>query len=195
LVNQGWLQDVILGCIKASRESQKELYKYYFSLAMGICMRYSSNYLEAEEIVNDSFLKVFTQIKKFTPSYQNYNASFVGWMKKIIINTAIDSYRKYNKTYGASLIDDDHLQILDNAEMPIDKMAYNEIIQLVQKLSPTYRTVFNLYVIDGLKHEEIAEQLNISIGTSKSNLAKAKNNIQKMLMKTTINLYEQRRAI
>jgi RNA polymerase sigma factor (sigma-70 family) len=195
LVNQGWLQDVILGCIKASRECQKELYKYYFSYAMGVSMRYSNNYLEAEEIVNDSFLKVFTQLKNFTPSYQNYNASFVGWMKKIIIHTAIDSYRKYNKTYGVTLIDDVHLQILDNTEMPIDKMAYDEIIGIVQKLSPTYRTVFNLYVIDGLKHEEIAERLNISVGTSKSNLAKAKNNVQKMLMKTTINEYEQRRAI
>ncbi len=195
MVNQGWLEAIIHGCIKASRESQKELYSYYFSFAMGISMRYSSNYLEAEEIVNDSFLKVFTQLKKFKPSYQSYEASLMGWMKKIIMNTAIDSYRKYAKTHSISLIDDVHLEILDSVEMPIDKMAYDEIIRLIQKLSPTYRTVFNLYVIDGLKHEEVAAVLNISEGTSKSNLAKARANIQKMLKETNHKLYEQRRAI
>lgn len=162
---------------------------------MGTCVRYCNNETEAEEIVNDGFLKIFTQIKNFTQAYQNYEASLTGWMKRIFINTAIDNYRKYNKTYGMALMDDSHYSITDNDEMPIDKMSYKEIVALVQNLSPTYRAVFNLHVIDGLKHEEIAEQLNISVGTSKSNLAKAKQNIQKMLKQTNVELYEQRRAI
>ena len=83
----------------------------------------------------------------------------------------------------------------DNAESAIDAMTYKEIMAILQKLSPVYRTVFNLYVIDGYKHEEIAEQLNISVGTSKSNLSKARANIQKMLKESNLKLYEQRRAV
>ncbi|MBL0144711.1 MAG: sigma-70 family RNA polymerase sigma factor [Chitinophagaceae bacterium] len=162
---------------------------------MGICMRYSNNYLEAEEIVNDSFLKIFKSIHNFQAAYQNTEASLVGWMKKIIIHTAIDSYRKNNKPFTLEQIGDNHLNLFDNDESSIDKMSYKEIIELVQKLSPTYRTVFNLYVIDGFKHEEIADQLGISVGTSKSNLAKARINVQKMLKQTNIKLYEQRKAI
>jgi RNA polymerase sigma factor (sigma-70 family) len=195
LFNQVNLEQIILGCIKASRESQRELYKLYYCFAMRICVRYCNNEIEAEEIVNDGYLKIFTQIKNFTPSYKNYEASLVGWMKRIFINTAIDNYRKYSKSYATTLLDDSHFAIDSGDEMPIEKMSYNELIKLVQNLSPIYRTVFNLHVIDGLKHEEIAEQLNISVGTSKSNLAKAKQNIQKMLKQTNIELYEQRRAI
>lgn len=162
---------------------------------MGICMRYSNSYLEAEEIVNDSFLKVFNRINIFEAAYHNFEASFVGWMKKIIIHTAIDNYRKNNKPYIIEPIEQNNLEIIDFEETSIDKMAYKEIIELVQKLSPTYRTVFNMYVIDGYKHEDIAQQLHISVGTSKSNLAKARINIQKMLKQTNVKLYEQRKAI
>jgi RNA polymerase sigma factor (sigma-70 family) len=195
LINQVNLEQIILGCKKTSRESQRELYKLYYSFAMRICVRYCNNEIEAEEIVNDGYLKIFNQVNKFIPTYHNYEASLVGWMKRIFINTAIDNYRKYSKNYATSLLDDGHFTIADSDEMPIDKMSYNELIAIVQKLSPIYRTVFNLHVIDGLKHEEIAEQLNISVGTSKSNLAKAKQNIQKMLKQANTELYEQRRAI
>lgn len=158
-------------------------------------MRYSTHYTEAEEIVNDGFLKIFKKIDAFEPSYQSYEASFVGWIKKIFIHTAIDNYRKNNKSYTIPIMDDSHLEISENSASPIDNMSYKEIIALVQKLSPTYRTVFNLFVLDGYKHEEISKQLNISVGTSKSNLAKARINIQKMLKLINVKLYEQRRAI
>jgi RNA polymerase sigma-70 factor (ECF subfamily) len=158
-------------------------------------MRYSTNYTEAEEIINDSFLKIFKKIADFEPSHQNFEASFVGWIKKIFINTAIDHYRKNNKAYTIPLLDDTHFEITENSPSPIDHMSYKEIIELVQKLSPTYRTVFNLYVLDGFKHEEISKQMNISVGTSKSNLAKARINIQKMLQQKNVKLYEQRKAI
>ena len=189
------LEHIIQGCIKANRDSQKQLYKLYYGFAMSICMRYSTHYTEAEEIVNDGFLKIFKKIDAFEPSYQSYEASFVGWIKKIFIHTAIDNYRKNNKSYTIPIMDDSHLEISENSASPIDNMSYKEIIALVQKLSPTYRTVFNLFVLDGYKHEEISKQLNISVGTSKSNLAKARINIQKMLKLINVKLYEQRRAI
>ena len=189
------LEHIIQGCIKANRDSQKQLYKLYYGFSMSICMRYSTHYTEAEEIVNDGFLKIFKKIDAFEPSYQNYEASFIGWIKKIFIHTAIDNYRKNNKSYTIPILDDSHLEISENSASPIDNMSYKEIIEIVQKLSPTYRTVFNLFVLDGYKHEEISKQLNISVGTSKSNLAKARINIQKMLKLINVKLYEQRRAI
>jgi RNA polymerase sigma factor (sigma-70 family) len=189
------LEHIIQGCKKANRDSQKQLYKLYFGFSMSICMRYCNNPDEAEETVNDGFLKVFKNLDVFEPSHQNYEASFIGWIKKIFIHTAIDNYRKNNKSYTITLLDDSHMDISENSVSPIDSMSFKEIIELVQKLSPTYRTVFNLYVLDGFKHEEISKKLNISIGTSKSNLAKARINIQKMLMQTNVKLYEQRRAI
>ncbi len=189
------LEHIIQGCIKANRDSQKQLYKLYYGFSMSICLRYSAHYTEAEEIVNDGFLKIFNKIEEFGPSYKNYEASFVGWIKKIFIYTAIDHYRKNNRSVTMPILDDRHLEIIENSSSPLDHMSYKEIIALVQKLSPIYRTVFNLYVLDGFKHEDISKQLNISVGTSKSNLAKARMNIQKMLKLTNIKLYEQRRAI
>ncbi len=189
------LEHIIQGCVKANRDSQKQLYKLYYGFSLSICMRYSNDYTEAEEIANDGFLKIFKKIDSFEPSYHSYEASFVGWIKKIFIYTAIDQYRKKKKAYTISLLDDSHQEISEKSASAIDNMSYREIISLVQKLSPTYRTVFNLYVLDGYKHEEIAEQLKISVGTSKSNLAKARHNIQKMLQQTNVKLYEQRKAI
>jgi RNA polymerase sigma factor (sigma-70 family) len=195
LPNRQQLIDIINGCVKAKRESQKELYKLYYGFAIGICMRYCHNQDDAIEIVNDGYLKIFKTIDSFSPRHENVEASVMGWVKKIMIYTAIDHYRKNCKNNLIDDISDVHFRLLDFSETSIDAMSYKEIIQLVQQLSPTYRTVFNLYVIDGYKHEEIAKKLNISVGTSKSNLAKARVNIQKMLKTTNINLYEQRKAI
>ncbi len=162
---------------------------------MGICVRYCHNPDDAIEVTNDGFLKVFKTINNFSPKFDNIEASFMGWMKSIMIYTAIDNFRKNNRYNNHLDIEDAHHDIQENDENSIDRMSYKEIIELVQRLSPVYRTVFNLYVIDGFKHEEIATQLNITVGTSKSNLAKARINIQKMLKATNIKLYEQRRAI
>ncbi len=189
------LENIVLGCVKANRESQKELYQQYYGFAMGICMRYAKNEMQAEEIVNDSFLKVYKNIASFKIMHQNIAASFMSWMKQILIHTAIDSYRKNERNKTSELIEENHHDIIDNANSAIDKMFYAEIIAMVQNLSPTYRTIFNLFVLEGYKHEEIATLLNISVGTSKSNLAKARANIQKMLKKQNITLYEERRAI
>jgi RNA polymerase sigma-70 factor (ECF subfamily) len=189
------LIDIINGCVKAKRESQKAFYKLYYGFAIGICMRYCHKQDDAIEIVNDGYLKVFKTISNFIPRHENVEASVMGWIKKIMIYTAIDHYRKNTKNYLIDEIVDVHFSLSDRSETSIDSMSYKEIIELVQQLSPTYRTVFNLYVIDGYKHEEIAKHLNISVGTSKSNLAKARANIQKMLKATNLNLYEQRKAI
>jgi RNA polymerase sigma factor (sigma-70 family) len=155
-------------------------------------MRYAPNNDDAMEIVNDGFLKIFKKLSSFQARYEDMEGSLKGWIKRIMLNTAIDHFRKNNKYLMKVDMGEKVLNIPDEAEDSIDKMSYDEIYKVIQQLSPMYRTVFNLYIIDGFKHEEIARQLNISVGTSKSNLAKAKINIQKMLQQARRGLYEQR---
>ena len=159
---------------------------------MAICMRYCNSKDDAMEVVNDGFVKVYKELPVFKPRYDNYEASLKGWMKSIFVNTAIDYFRKNNKHYLVAEINDAHFE-MEHAEVAaIDKMSYKEILDLVQGLSPVYKTIFNLFVIEGFKHEEIAGMLNISVGTSKSNLSKAKANIQKMLREATTKCYGQK---
>jgi RNA polymerase sigma factor (sigma-70 family) len=183
LINEE-LHIIIRGCISLNRQSQKAFYTRYYSFAAAICMRYTNNQDDAVEMVNDGFLKVFRELYNFKPVFENEEISLKGWMKRIMINTAIDYYRKYNKNQLQIAGHEDAANnIAYKGETSVDKLSYDEILELVQQLSPAYRTVFNLYVIDGLSHDEIAGQLGISSGTSKSNLAKARMNLQKMLEK------------
>lgn len=186
------LEHIIEGCIRAKRESQKSFYQKYYGFSINICMRYCQIQEDAVEVMNDGFLKVFRQLHLFTPKHQDLEASLMAWMKSIFIHTAIDRYRKNNRSHPLQEIRDDHDQEPASSEDAMDRMTYKEIIQLVQQLSPTYRTIFNLYVIDGFKHEEIARQLNISVGASKSSLSKARANIQKMIREKDFSLYERR---
>ncbi len=186
------LKHIIQGCIDAKRESQKEFYKTFYGFSLAICMRYCNAEEDAIEVVNDGFLKIFRQLHIFDARHSNYDASLKGWIKRILINTAIDHFRKNKKNQFLSEITETTMVELETAENAIDKMSCKEILSVVQQLSPVYRTVFCLYVIDGYKHEEIARQLNVSVGTSKSNLSKAKLNIQKMLVEAYPNCYERK---
>lgn len=158
---------------------------------MGVCLRYAHNDADAREIVNDGFLKVFKEIVGFAPSTADVEGSLKAWIKKIMIYTAIDHHRR-NKKYDLQVeFTNEIYQQENHTENIIDRMSYNVIIEKIQKLSPGYRTVFNLFVIDGFKHEEIAKKLNISVGTSKSNLAKARASIQKLFQEERMQ-HEQR---
>jgi RNA polymerase sigma factor (sigma-70 family) len=155
-------------------------------------MRYCNSKDDAMETVNDGFMKIYRELGSFKPRYDNFEASLKGWMKSIFVNTAIDHFRKHNKSYLVGEMNDAHFEMEQAGETAIDKMSYKEIMDVVQRLSPVYKTIFNLFVIDGFKHEEIASRLKISVGTSKSNLSKAKSNIQKMLVEVSKNNYEQK---
>lgn len=175
-------KSIIEGCINNQRESQKRLYKLHYAYGMSITMRYAESRDEASQILNDAFMKVFTNIKNY-----DTNRSFKPWLRRIIINTAINYFHKRNKEVV-------YLQQFNmkNKNLKVDEkitsgISYNEIIEIVQQLTPAYRTVFNLYVIEGYKHRDIAEKMGISIGTSKSNLSKAKENLRSMLEKNLLN--------
>ena len=174
------IDDIIKGCRKRQRKSQKELYKTFYAYGMSITLRYTNSRGEAVEVLNDAFMKVYTNIAKY-----NTDRPFKPWLRKIIVNTAINHYHrtqsKVKKTDFES-IEHKHAQ----KEEILSGISYDEIIEMVQQLSPAYRTVFNLYVIEGFKHKEIADMLGIAVGTSKSNLSKAKKNLQAIIEKSFI---------
>jgi RNA polymerase sigma-70 factor (ECF subfamily) len=168
-------REIIKGCRKRRRENQKELYEMYYAYGMSITLRYADSRDEAVQILNDAFMKVFENIRKY-----NEHEPFKPWLRQIIVNTAINHFHKNKKIREMEYLDETG-DVLSVGESIISGINYDEIVELVQRLTPSYRTVFNLYVIEGFKHEEIAEKLGISVGTSKSNLFKAKRNLRTML--------------
>lgn len=162
------------GCISGEVSSQKKLYYSFYGFAMGICLRYANNKVDAVEILNDGFYKVLTHLDRY-----DHAKPFLPWLARIMTNTAIDHYRTELRHPITSDIAEMEIH---GADPTIDsKLNYDDLIKLVQALPNGYRTVFNLYSIDGYTHEEIAGQLGISIGTSKSNLFKARQKLRAML--------------
>lgn len=170
-------------CALNNRESQKVIYSSFYGYAMAICDRYINNQEDAVEILNDGFLKIFKEIHHYHPAYADVVSSFKGWLRKIMVYTAIDHFRKYHKHRMVTELDTVVYQVESINEDAVEKLAYEEIIRAIQDLSPGYRTVLNLFIIEGFSHDEIAKQLGISVGTSKSNLSKARKQLQKILFR------------
>lgn len=171
----------IRGCSLNNRDSQKKIFSSFYGYAMSVCSRYTSKQEDAAEIINDGFLKVFKEVHHFTPAYADIMSSFKGWLRRIMIYTAIDHNRKYCKYETAASFSEKIAEVPYSEEDAIDKISYDEIIKAIRHLSPAYRTILNLYIIEGFSHQEIAEQLEIAVGTSKSNLSKAKIQLRKIL--------------
>lgn len=166
--------DLRTACIRGETAGQKKLYYGFYGFAMGICLRYAQNRDEAVEILNDGFYKVLTRLERYDP-----DKPFLPWLARIMTNTAIDHYRSEMRHPITSDISE--MEIYGAEPVINSKLNYEDLIALIQELPHGYRTVFNLYAIDGYTHEEIAGQLGISIGTSKSNLFKARQKLRAML--------------
>ena len=171
----------VRGCALNERESQKKIYNSFFRYAMAICDCYTANDEDALEIMNDGFLKIFREIHHYRPVYTNEINSFKGWLRKIMVYTAIDHFRKNQKHKAINELDHSFINTPVNEENALDKLSYDEIIRFIQQLTPAYRNVLSLFILEGFSHEEIAYRLGISVGTSKSNLAKARKQLQKIL--------------
>jgi len=169
------LHQLIGGCIRKDRGSQKMLYKAFYGFSMGICLRYANNREEAAEVMNQGFFKVFTRIDTYDTT-----RPFKAWLGKIMTNVSIDYYRANLKMAYAE--DLDKAENITDGELPDRKLNYEDLLAMVQKLPNAYRTVFNLYAIEGYTHEEIGEMLDISSGTSKSNLHKARQKLKQMIL-------------
>lgn len=168
--------DLIEGCLKGDRRMQYELYQRYAPKMYGVCLRYAANAEEAEDILQEGFIKVYRKME----SYRG-DGSFEGWIRRIFVNTAIEHFRK--KTYLQPITEQEETTIEGKYLSVMDNLAEKDIIQLVQQLSPGYRTVFNMYVVEGYTHKQIADTLGISEGTSKSQLSRAKLILQELVTK------------
>src|SRR5688572_3427620 len=171
----------IQGCVLNDRLSQKKIYTSFYNYAMTICGLYTNNYDDSVEITNDGFLKIFKEIYRYQPAYANVISSFKGWLRKIMVHTAIDHYRRNHKQRLTKELDSETVWLSAGGEDVLDRISYDEIVRSMQKLTPGYRIVFNLFIIENFSHEEISKQLGISIGASKSNLARGRRQLQKIL--------------
>jgi RNA polymerase sigma factor (sigma-70 family) len=172
--DQKILKELIKECQRGKREAQKALYKMHYSFSLGICMRYATSKEQAQEVMNDGFMKVFKYIEKF-----DSDRPFLPWLKQILVNCSIDSYNKEQKR-----VKEDDLESGMNkggGDSTLDEITYDEMLEMIRELPAAYQTVFNLRAIEGYKHEEIAEMLGISVGTSKSNFSRAKEKLRKYL--------------
>jgi RNA polymerase sigma factor (sigma-70 family) len=169
------LEQLINDCKRNDTKAQEQLYRLFSSKLFTICLKYSRNYAEAEDNLQDGFLIIFDKIHQF-----NFKGSFEGWVKRIMINNVLQQYR------GVSFLELINENISDDTEVEIDdeNISMDYLMKIIQELPDRYRLVFNLYVLDGYSHKEIAEMLTITTGTSKSNLARGR-----MILKEKIEQY------
>lgn len=173
---------LINGCCNNDRNCQRMLYQWLFNYALKISYRYIHQQEEAEEMVHEAFIKLFKNINRFELNREgDTEALLKGWFKRIIVNTCIDQLRKVQLNIISMDNQTEQEGFADQQESGLDKMAYDEIIEAIRQLTPVYRTVFNMFVIEGLSHDEISKVLQISVGASKSNLSKAKSNLRKII--------------
>ena len=179
--NKEQLKAIIDGCLQNDRRSQEQLFKLFYGKMLPVCIRYVSDRDTAQEVLQEGFIKIFEKLGAF-----DHKGSFEGWIRRIVANTAIDAIRKSKKDPYRTDNDNDFKigaedLMVDREEMETLELKAQVAMEAVQKLSPAYRAVFNLYVLEEYSHKEIGVILGISEGTSKSNLAKAKMNLQKIL--------------
>ncbi|WP_124979109.1 RNA polymerase sigma factor [Nonlabens xiamenensis] len=166
-------KELVYSCQQGHRKAQQELYNLYASKLFASCVKYAPNYQEAQDILQDSFITIFKKIHQF-----ENKGSFEGWMKRITINTALQRYRgaKVYQLDPEEQLEDEAVEVDDTTDISLDRL-----LEMIQDLPDRYRLVFSLYELDGYSHQDIAEMLEISTGTSKSNLARARQSLQKMI--------------
>ncbi len=179
IVFQGNTEEQIReGCVKGDCKYQQMLYNMFASKMFSVCLRYANEYNSAQDLLQEGFVKVFKNVEKFRGE-----GSFEGWVRRIFVNTAIEHYRKQVNLYA--LHDTEARGYEFYEENALETLKQEDIMKMIQKLSDGYRTVFNLYVIEGFSHKEIGGMMGISEGTSKSQLARARYLLQKMITENT----------
>jgi RNA polymerase sigma-70 factor (ECF subfamily) len=181
ILPESTLISILDDCIQQKREGQKRFYKHFYGFGYTICQRYLSSHEDIVEVLNDGFLKVFTEVHRFEKRQDSLEGSLKAWIRRVLVNTSIDRLRKANQKKKLTIDHSHEMTNLSIQSQAISKLSYDELLKSINQLTPSYRAVFNLFVIDGYSHEEIGKMLNISPGTSKSNLAKARINLQKLL--------------
>lgn len=167
------IKKIIKSCKKGDIRAQEELYRLFASKLFAVSLKYSRNYTEAEDNLQESFITIFKKIHQY-----DHKGSFEGWLKRITMNTALQTYRKQNVF---RIVDEENIKETEEVEIVEEEVKLDFLLKIIQELPDRYRLVFNLYVLDGYSHKEIAKMLNISVGTSKSNLARARQKLKERL--------------
>jgi RNA polymerase sigma-70 factor (ECF subfamily) len=170
------IDNIIKGCLKGDRKSQEQLYKMFSNRMFGLCLQYADNHDDASDILQEGFIKVFRKMDQFSGK-----GSFEGWIRRIMINTALERYRSQLHLYP--LTENSVSGVETVHEEVFEKLSSQDLLKLVQGLTPRYRMVFNMYAIEGYSHKEIAEAMGITVGTSKSNLSRARDILQEKVKK------------
>ena len=178
LMHTNTLEELIAGCRSGNRKAQEAIYHLYASKMLGVCARYAKDHQEAEDMLQVGFIRMFDKINSF-----KNEGSFEGWLRRIMVNTAIEFYRRSSKMY---IVDMDEMDDQPSVEFPMHTLNVKDLMKIIQDLPPGYRMVFNMFAIEGYSHKEIAETMGITEGTSKSQLARARS-----ILKTTINKMEE----
>jgi RNA polymerase sigma factor (sigma-70 family) len=179
-----FLDEIITGCLEQNPKDQRAFYERFYGYALKIVFRYIFRYDTAVDVLNDGFVKIFNKLDTFRCDQSGrMEIMMMGWIKVIMVNTAIDRLRKNNFMPEIGLTDEG-IWSEDKSQVSDHSLFYKDLVKEIRRLPPTYRIVFNMYVIEGFTHKEISQQLNIAVGTSKSNLSKARGLLQNYIKKS-----------
>ena len=170
------LNKIVKACATGDIRAQEKLYRMFAPKMFGVCLRYAKNSAEAEDNLQDGFVKVFTHINKF-----RFEGSLEGWIRRIMVNVSLEKFRQQHVVYPVE--DVGVYESKQFSEDILEKISADELVGLIQELPPRYRMVFNLYVMEGMNHQQISEEMGITTGTSKSNLSRAREILQQKVQK------------
>ena len=173
-------EDLVKECVSGSSVAQKKFYDMFARKMMGVCLRYTNSYEEAQDVLQDAFVKIFKKL----PEFQS-KGSLEGWIRRIMVNTALDAYRKAKK--HQSNVDVDSVgYLLDSEDYTIENINAQDLLKIIQSIPEGYKVVFNLFAIEGYSHKEIADRLGVTESTSKSQYSRAKKMLRKILIDRNI---------
>lgn len=174
-------EQLVKKCLEKDALAQKQLFEFYSRRMMGVCLRYSQDRDEAQDVLQMGFIKVFEKLNMY-----NFKGSLEGWIRKIIVNTALDNIRKNKKFLNDVEMDKVDYQLHNHTENAVEKLSAQDLLKIIQEMPPGFRTVFNMFAVEGYSHKEIAEELNISVNTSKSQYSRARAYLQKIIIEEKV---------
>jgi RNA polymerase sigma-70 factor (ECF subfamily) len=174
-------EQLVVECLKKNSSAQKHLFEYYSKRMMGVCLRYTKDHDEAQDVLQMGFIKVFEKLDTY-----NGEGSLEGWIRRVVVNTALDNIRKNKKNNENIDIEKVDFLLANNEANALDDLKAEDLLKIIQQMPTGFRTVFNMYAIEGYSHKEIAEHLGITVNTSKSQYSRARVCLQNLLLKEAI---------
>jgi RNA polymerase sigma factor (sigma-70 family) len=179
-------KSLVEACIRNNREAQRQFYELYAGKLFALALRYTKNKEDAQDVLQEAFIKIFSKLSSF-----NFEGSLEGWLKRVVVNTALKSLEKSNNMKFSDLPEYEYDAWNADSNLGLENLSFKSLLNVVNSLPDGCKTIFNLYAIEGYKHQEIAEMLNISLGTSKSQYSRAKELLIEKLKKEKMGVFEE----